>query len=63
MTAILNPHCPGCVRCHQHGDGECDGEYFTDLATPVPTCVECPGYEDPALHVPCGLGRRKACQP
>lgn len=48
-------HCPGCVRCHLHGDGECDGEYETDRPGPSRGCDECPGYSsEPHLHVMCG---------
>jgi len=53
----MTPHCPACApRCHKHGDGECDGEYFTDQPSPVPACVECPGYGDePELHQLCAV--------
>lgn len=46
-------HCPGCERCHEHGDGECDAEYFTDSPAPRYCCEECPGYRDPSMHKVC----------
>lgn len=58
MEPSLDPpdtsiHCPLCASCHEHGDGECDAEYFTDSPAPRYCCEECPGYRDASMHRVC----------
>lgn len=53
-------HCPRCLGCHEHGDGECDGEWSTDTPGERYSCRECWGYTEPGIHVLCAGCKREA---